>query len=186
MASAGLKRILHWMFGDYHFWKVFVLDLPVSPQSLPPGITIRPIDPDDFDTKGDVGVAERMASAGENSQGLALYVNDDLAAVQWCWWGPRYEAERGGRSWRIPPDAAKSVAWYTLPHHRGRGYMALLSREMAALMWQRGFTRLYTRIWHSHHSSIRASRKAGWKPVGSYIELEIGGKRLQFQLSWLR
>jgi RimJ/RimL family protein N-acetyltransferase len=37
-------------------------------------------------------------------------------------------------------------------------------------MREDGFTRLFARIWHSNEPSRRAFRRAGWQPVGWYLE----------------
>ena len=183
MAHPLFKRALHLLLGDYQYWKIFCIDLPQPGAELASGISIKPLD---FETLGaleeDDGFRERMSFGGEDAQGFGLYVDGELAAMQWYWWGARYEAERRGRSWRLPSDAAKSVGLYTLPHHRGKGYAVMLKRQSVHLMSRRGFGRLYARVWHSHKSSIRVQEKAGWKLAGSYIEIRPFGKLFKARL----
>ncbi len=177
-----LKEALHLGLGDYQYWKVFYIDLPQPAAELPEGIRVEPITPEDLDGVVDEGLLQRREFGGEGAQGFGLFRDDELVAVQWYWWGARYEAERQGRSWRLPEGAAKSTGLYTLPQHRGQGYAALLKRQTAYLMSQRGFTRLYSRIWHSHKSSIRVSEKTGWRVAGSYIEICPFSRRIQLRL----
>ncbi|RLK51648.1 hypothetical protein DFR31_1593 [Alkalispirillum mobile] len=177
-----LKRVLHTALGDYHYWKVFYIDLPQPPVDLPAEVSIRPIKPEELEDVPDQGMRERKVFGGNGAQGFGLFVDGELAAVQWYWWGERYQAERKGRSWVLPPDAAKSLGLYTRPEFRGRGYAPLLKRHTAHLMAQQGFTRLYSRIWHSHKSSIQVSRKTGWRVAGSYIEICPFSRRIKLRL----
>jgi len=177
-----LKTVLHAALGDYHYWKVFYIDLPQPPVELPDGVTIRPVSAEELEDMPDEGMRDRAVFGGEGAQGFGLFVGGELAAVQWYWWGERYQAERKGRSWVLPPDAAKSLGLYTRPEYRGRGYAALLKRHTAHLMTQQGFKRLYSRIWHSHKDSIRVSRKIGWHVAGSYIEVCPFSKRIKIRL----
>ena len=176
------KRVLHATLGDYQYWKIFYIDLPQHPTELPDGISIRPIAAEELDAVPDIGMRDRKVFGGDGSLGFGLFVDEELVAVQWYWWGDRYQAERKGRSWVLPPGAAKSLGLYTRPEYRGCGYAALLKQHTAHVMAQRGFTRLYSRIWHSHKSSIRVSRKIGWRVAGSYIEICPLSRLIQLRL----
>lgn len=177
------KRVLHALFGDYQYWKVFAIDLPLPAALLPPGVTVRELDPTVPLICEDEEILARMSHGGDEALGFGLYEGDRLVAVQWYWWGDRYVNERKGRSWHLPPRTAKSHSLYTVPACRGKGYADLLKRHTAHLMSERGFTRLYSRIWHSHKSSVRVSEKAGWKHVGNYIEICPFAYRISFRIN---
>lgn len=176
------KRALHAALGDYQYWKVFCIDLPQPALELPEDVAIRPVTADELDAVPDSGMRDRGVFGGDGALGFGLFVADELVAVQWYWWGERYQAERDGRSWVLPPDAAKSLGLYTRPEYRGQGHAMVLKQHTAHLMGQRGFARLYSRIWHSHKSSIRVSRKIGWRVVGSYVEVSPFSRRIQLRL----
>lgn len=182
MTSRFIKRVAAACFGDYHFWAVWSFDLPGPPVTLPPGVEVRPLDASSFAGVEDPEMAKRADFAGECAQGYGLYADGRLSSVQWYWWGARYEKERRGRSWPLPPGSAKSVGFYTLPEQRGKGHAALLKQYSANLMHEKGFTKLYSRIWHSHRSSIRVSEKAGWKRVGFYVEFTLLKKRFCYSI----
>lgn len=177
-----LKRLLHFLLGEYQYWKVFALDLPQSSVPWPSGFSVRELDPANPPDTADAEVLSRMEYGGEGSVGYGLFKDAELVAVQWYWWGARYEQERQGRSWRLPVGAAKSVGLYTAPAHRGRGYATLLKQSTAPIMAGRGFARLYSRIWHSHAGSIRVSEKLGWRLVGAYIEISPFSKPIGFRV----
>jgi hypothetical protein len=180
--AAVLKQLLRQLLGEYQYWKVFRIKLPQPAVPLPPGITVRPLDSMDLQSSSDVELRSRTEFGGEGAQGYALYVGTELAAMQWFWWGARYDNERQGRSWRLPSKAAKSVGLFTVPRFRGKGYAAILKMQTAHLMSEKGFDSLYSRIWHSHYESIRVSEKAGWQRVGAYIEVCPFGRRFEFRM----
>lgn len=176
-----VKKVLRGALGDYEYWKVFAIDLPQAPFDLSGDYVVRQISGAELQRFGDPGLRNRAEYDGPESIGFGLFVSGDLACVQWYWWGARYRKERSGRSWELPAGAAKSVGLYTVPKYRGRGLAAMLKQRSAALMYERGFARLYSRIWHNHVDSIRVSKKAGWTEVGSYIEICPLGKRYCFR-----
>ena len=177
-----LKKVLHVLLGDYHFWVVYSMDLPQAPGALPKGVTVQPVTRDILLQARDPGLRARASFDGSESAGFGLYVEGELAVVQWFWWGDRYWKEREGRSWILGSDEVKSLGLYTVPAFRGQGYATLLKRYTAHEMGMRGFTRVYSRIWHSHRHSIDVSRKAGWRKVGSYIEIVPFGRRIELRL----
>lgn len=181
-AHTLFKRALHGLLGDYQYWQVFAIDLPQPPVPLPDSVSVRELDPGAPIVCEDNEIIARMVFGGSEATGFGLFEGEELVAVQWYWWGARYEHERGGRSWRLPAGAAKSTGLYTVPRCRGKGYAAILKQQTAHLMSERGFKRLYSRIWHSHTSSIRVSEKAGWRHVGSYIEICPFSRRIELRI----
>jgi len=179
----GCKKLLHVLFGDYHYWKVLTVSPPLKPVVLPDDVTIIPVDRGMLEAVVDPGVQDRLFHEGGASQGFGLYVGDRLAAVLWFWWGARYEEGRAGRSWPLPEGAAKLVGLYTLPEFRGRGYALMLQSAAIGEMFDRGFSAILCRVWHSHRSSLRVFEKGGWKALGSYVELCPLGRRFRLRLN---
>lgn len=176
------KTVLRFALGRYQYWKVFYIDLPQPPVTLPDDVRIVPITAALLREATDEGMRERAEFGGEGAEGFGVFLQGELVAVQWYWRSDRHWAERQGRSWRLGPNELKSVGLYTLPAYRGRGYAKYLKAYTAHLMGERGFTRIYSRIWHSHRSSIAVSEKTGWRRAGSYIEIEPAGKRFELRL----
>ncbi|HEY8352160.1 MAG TPA: GNAT family N-acetyltransferase [Sphingomonadales bacterium] len=180
MAKALLKGLVRSLVGDYGIYRIFAVDLPQAVAPLPPGVEIRPIDSPVLEASDDPELRARAWYGGAEAQGFGLYADGELAAIQWYWWGERYRRRRN--SWPLGPGGAKSVELYTRPQYRGRGYAALLKLHTAEAMAERGFRRLYSRIWHSNGPSIRVSEKTGWRRVGTYIELHPLGRKVSFRL----
>lgn len=180
MAKALLKRLVRSLVGDYGVYRIFAVDLPQPVTPLPAGITIRAIDAGVLERSDDPEMRARAWYGGAEAQGFGLYAGDDLAAIQWYWWGERYRTRRN--SWPLGPGAAKSVELYTKPEYRGRGYAALLKLHSGQAMGLLGFTRLFSRIWYSNKPSIRVSEKTGWRRVGTYIELFPLGRKVSIRL----
>lgn len=177
-----LKKALRTALGDYEYWKIFAIDLPQNSTESPENCVVRQISGTELRGFDDPGLKNRAEYDGPESIGFGLFVSGELACIQWYWWGARYTKERSGRSWELPPGSAKSIGLYTVPEYRGRGLATVLKQKTAVLMYERGFLRLYSRIWHNHADSIRVSKKAGWIEVGSYVEIcPLGKKRYCFR-----
>lgn len=180
--AAFHKSVLRFALGRYQYWKIFFIDLPQPPVTLPAGVRIMPITAALLREAADEGLRDRAEFGGEGAEGFGLFLEDELVAVQWYWGRDRHWTERQGRSWPLGATELKSVGLYTLPAYRGRGYAKYLKLHTAHLISERGFTRIYSRIWHSHRSSIAVSERTGWRKAGSYIEIEPAGKRFDLRL----
>lgn len=174
MVKSFLKRLIRAVVGEYGIYRIYCVDLPQPLDPLPEGVTILPIDAVTLQSSSDPDLRSRAWYGGAEAQGFGLYDHGELVAIQWYWWGERYRNTRN--SWPLGPGGAKSVELFTLPQHRGKGYAAVLKLHSGQALASRGFTRLYSRIWHSNQSSVRVSEKTGWRRVGTYIEL--------FPLGW--
>jgi GNAT superfamily N-acetyltransferase len=177
---ALMERMARWILGKYSCFKIYSLDLN---QDLP-------IASSDFDfaevTAEQVKSAERQELrerawyGGEGSYGFGAYDGDKLVCLQWYWYGERYKCQRN--FWPLARNEAKAVEIYTLTEYRGQGIATFLKMWSAVVMKERGFRRLYNRIWHSNHSSIRASQKSGWGQIATVIQLHRYGLRFDWRL----
>lgn len=177
-----MKRVLHMLFGNYHYWKVYAVELPYPRPELPEAITIRELTLEDLKTVESDTKIYADAYLGDQALGFGLFVDGQLATLQGVWWGKRYIRERNGRSWRIREWEAKTNNLYTINKYRGNGYALLLKRYTLAELGERGFSKAYARIWHSHRASIRVSKRAGMKLVGAYIEINPIGRRVTLRI----
>lgn len=178
-----MELVKHWLrrlFGDYGYYRIFTISLPVPPVTLPDGVSVRPLTKEELSASGDSELRARAWFGGPDAQGYGLYEGDRLVALQWYWWGERYRRQRN--SWPLGPNDAKSVELYTVPECRGKGYAVLLKAYSAALMAKQGFRRLYSRIWHNNWPSIRVSEKSGWRQIGRYIEIFPFGLKIKIRL----
>ncbi len=142
------------MFRDYRVAEIAAADLERSPH---------------------VEIRQCVDYLGPDAVVYGAYGSDgDLSCVQCFWFGERY---RKISFWPLEADEAASMHLVTAPPAQGKGLATFLKRETAAPMRQRGFSRLYSRIWWTNHSSLRVSEKAGWSHVGTIIEVVLPGVR---------
>ena len=99
-------------------------------------------------------------------------VRDDgaLACVQCVWFGARYAKDA---FWPVDSNAAVSMHLVTDPAERDKGLATLLKKYSAQQLREKGFTSIYSRIWWTNTASIRVSEKAGWKRVGTIVEVKL-------------
>ena len=114
--------------------------------------------------------------AGPDAVGFAIVEDGQPSATCWVWYGERYKSRA---FWPLQEGEGKIVSLETVPEARGRGLAPKLLEFACAAMAERGFHRLYARIWHSNRSSVRAFEKAGWKHRALVIELFPLGKRVR-------
>ena len=174
----ALKRLMKYLFDDYELYRIF--------QS--PDRSSLPIDPDVYIL--DDAHSELLASSesfrdlgqylGDSAVTFTLMVGSELASVAVYWYGERYRIFRGFI--RLERHEAKLIEIETAERFRGRGLAGRLIRASSTIMHQRGFGRLYARIWHNNRNSIRAFTKADWKQIAFVAGFRIGRRRIRFRL----
>jgi RimJ/RimL family protein N-acetyltransferase len=94
------------------------------------------------------------------------------------------DERRTGAFWPLRDGEAESAYIVTVPELRGHGLAQLVKQYSAIEMRARGFHRAYGKIWHSHHASIRANEKSGFREIALVVDLyPFGGTR---RLRWVR
>jgi RimJ/RimL family protein N-acetyltransferase len=116
--------------------------------------------------------------AGEGAQGFGLFDGGRPVCVAWFWYGDRY---RTRNFWPLAPDEAKLVHIVSSPDMRGRGLAPMLLELCVDAMANKGFHRLYARIWFSNTPSVRAFRKAGWRRVALAFTGRLRGFDREFR-----
>ena len=111
---------------------------------------------------------------GPDSHLFGILRDDTLVSMQCLWFGERY---RKSAFWPLGRGDAASVHLVTAASERGKGLATLLKRYSAGRLRDRGFARLYSRIWWTNTASLRVSEKAGWSQVGTVVELEAPWRR---------
>lgn len=92
--------------------------------------------------------------AGEDSAPYACALNGDIVSVRFFWFGRRCVA---GGLIQLGNGEAEVVHAFTVPEFRRKGVGRALSLFSARdMMVNRGFSKLYSRIWFSNYPSIRA------------------------------
>lgn len=157
------------VFGEYHIFRIYSRDLAEPIKALPPDPRFREIIQDDVNDP-----AARRGYGGYQSIGFVAEENGAELAHCWFWYGNRYK-ERN--FWPLAEGEAKLVRIETSPQSRGQGIAPRLIAYATARMADRGYTRLYARIWHSYKPSLKAFRKAGWRPFSIVMSFDFAGNR---------
>jgi len=164
--------LVHAALGEYGLYFVYSLDLTTAAPVDDDRYTLRTVGRQDLACANDTGMRDQAWYDGDGAYGFGLYDGTELLAVQWFWYGVRYASRN---FWPLNEREAKSVQLYTVPYARGRGLATLLKRRSALVMRDLGYVRLYSRIWHSHLSSIAVSERAGWRRIALVAELQPFG-----------
>ncbi len=164
-----MKSCLTFFAGDYAPYRIYALDLG----------DLAPFEPNPE-------IALRILEDAPDTVVLGAFIGDKRAAACWIWYGERYKRERN--FWPLGPTEAKLVHIETNSDFRGRGIGTQLLAFAGTTMRDRGFTKLFARIWHNNTPSIRVFTKAGWRYEHFVLEMEPLrlGKRMRFTLKGRR
>jgi GNAT superfamily N-acetyltransferase len=182
-----LKRIAKICAGDYAIYRVFAIDLQ-APLTDPredlarAGFKCAPVTCDEVaGARADV-IRESARYAGPGSQAFAILSDGEIVALQWYWFG---EYRRHRAFWQPLGEAeAESAYIVTVPELRGQGLAKQVKQYGAIEMRDRGFRRAYGKVWHSHHVSIRANEKSGFREIALVVDLYPFGSRRRVR--WVR
>lgn len=172
-----MHGLLRRLFGDYEIYTIYRLDLPrpsVLLDSRPSAVRLRPLDAAEDWSHLEPELASQKTYAGADAVGLGAELAGRLVAGCWFWYGERYRTARN--FWPLRSGEAKLVQITTSESCRGRGIGLTLMRYAAERMAERGFTRLYARIWHSNRPSLALFQRAGWRKVANVLVLQPLGR----------
>jgi len=158
---------------DYSCFKVFTIPLEATTAdgvgALPAGYRFAELDPSDLQASAFLELQDCQEYGGRGSHTFGIFRADGtLVCVQCIWFGERYR-QRG--FWPIELDAAVSMHLVTASAEQGKGLATLLKQHSAKRLREKGFTRLYSRIWWTNRASLRVSEKAGWSRVATILEV---------------
>lgn len=173
------QRVAQFALGDYAIYRIYELDLAAvkdvdSSALVAADYDCREVSREDVLACDDEGVRVRASYGGDEALAFAVRRHGQIVCLQWYWFGDRY---RQRNFWPLREGEAKSVDLYTVPAQRGKGLATILKVYSAAAMKEKGFRRLFSRIWHSHTASCRVSEKAGWRNIALVAEVHPLGLR---------
>lgn len=167
-----LKKLFRLFFGDYSIYQIYAqASENVLPSKWAMGATCKIALIDEIALNGSPNplIREQAGYAGAGSHAYACFDGDHrIVAVCFYWFGQRY-LERN--FWPLAEGEAKLVQIIAVPQVRGRGIGAALIDFSCRDIMQKGFDRVYARIWHSNTPSLRAFEHAGWKRIALVLEI---------------
>lgn len=113
-------------------------------------------------------IQEQAWYAGPGTHAYACLDGDRIVGLCFYWYGERYLKRN---FWPLADGEAKLVQIISLPEMRGRGVATALIKSSFQDMIEKGFSRMYARIWHSNSPSIRAFERAGWARIALVLEI---------------
>lgn len=128
---------------------------------------MEPVDELAIRSSPDVLIRKQIRYAGSDSYAYACFEGNRIVSICFYWFGKRY---LNRNFWPLVDGEAKLVQIITLPEMRGRGIAISLMVSSYQAMCEKGFDRVYSRIWFSNTSSLQAFRRAGWSKVALVIE----------------
>ena len=181
-----LLRALRRCGFDYACFQVFSMDLTApgveNLDALPDGYRCEEITPDELRASPFESLRECAWYGGENACLFAMRRADGIATCLQCiWFGDRF-AQQG--FWPLGPHDAVSVHLVTTEDERGKGLATYLKQQSAKRMRDRGFTRLFSRIWWTNTASLRVSEKLRWSRVATLLELKVPGREKPVRFAW--
>jgi RimJ/RimL family protein N-acetyltransferase len=172
------KQLAKSVIADYSIYYIFAVDVAeVAPANSP--FEFGEVDRVQLQ-EADEEVKVSRGYAGDEAIGFSLFENAKPVCAAWFWYGARY---RERNFWPLAEREAKLVHIITSPSMQGKGLAPLLLDHCVKAMHERGFQKLYARIWFSNTPSVRAFRKAGWQRIALVITVKFRGAENELRLN---
>ena len=165
------KKLAQTLLGEYSAYYIYSWSNgEASPGwlGMPAALRVATVDEMVIQSSVDPLIREQAGYAGPGSHAYACFIDDRIVGVCFYWFGERY---RSRNFWPLADGEAKLVQIISLPEMRSRGIATRLIAASSQDIIQKGFSRSYARIWHSHTASLRAFERAGWKRVALVVEI---------------
>ncbi len=165
------KKFAALLLGEYSVFNIYscsTAHAPLLQTKLPATFRVEPVDDSAILAADDPLIRMQANYAGTGSHAYACFDRDRIVGVCFYWFGARYVKRN---FWTLLEGEAKLVQIVTLPDMRGRGVATMLISSSCRDMLQRGFDRVYARIWHSNSPSLGAFERAGWSRIAVIVEI---------------
>jgi RimJ/RimL family protein N-acetyltransferase len=181
-----IKKIARILLGEYTIFKIVSRTKanlpPKSIKELP--FTFGLVTPEAIANSSDELIRKQAYYHGtEDVRAYACFDGERIVGVAFCWFGDRYRTLRRN-FWPLASGQAKLVQIITLPEMCGKGIATALYYHASKHMLENGFSRIYARIWHSNTPSLIAAQRAGWKVIGTVIEIYPLGMEKPLRISF--
>jgi len=165
------KKLAQTILGEYSAYYVYARSVgggsSTQPEATLP-FRVEWVDESGIKCSPDPLIREQAGYAGPGSHAYACFDGDRIVGICFYWFGDRYLKRN---FWPLADGEAKLVQIVSLPEIRGRGVATQLIKSSFQDMMEKGFSRIYARIWHSNTPSIRAFERAGWMRVALVLEI---------------
>jgi RimJ/RimL family protein N-acetyltransferase len=165
------KRLTRMLLGDYAAYYIYSRSTENTSQNRIEsrgGFRVEMVDEFALNSSIEPLIRKQAGYGGFGSHAYACFDDDRIVGVCFYWFGDRY---RKRDFWPLLNGEAKLVQVISLPEFRGRGVATMLIVSSCQDMMQKGFSRVYARVWHSNTPSLCALKRAGWARVALVVEM---------------
>ena len=186
--SKTMANFIKWLaqaiLEDYSFYHIYGHEYSRETPVLEDlALRFEPIGEKAVVSAGDEMIAQQAWYHGDYSRAYACIKGTRIIGLCFFWYGERYSTRN---FWPLSEGEAKLVQIIVLPEMRGQGIATGLIKFATQDMYQRGFRRLYARIWWSNTPSSRAFQRAQWKRVAAVIEVSLIRRKGSFRFKLMR
>lgn len=150
------KRAVKIFLRNYEVYRIYCCSRVPSepPPALSDELACMRVTKAEILSAGRQEIREEAWYAGEDSAPYACALNGDIVSIRFFWFGRRHAA---GGLIPLGDGEAEAVRTFTVPEFRGKGLARALGLfSTYDMMVNRGFSKLYSRIWFSNYPAIRA------------------------------
>lgn len=185
MIKKFVRSILHVIFKDYHFLRIYFLDLPKSGTQITAAKlgeeSIRRLDShDQFFTANDKRIRDHSMFFGHQTFAYGMFIDDELIGVCIFWIAKHPNLPR--RFSELNQNEAVMVDLLVSEQYRGKGYALAMTEFSERNLAIYGYEKLWTWVWHSNEPSIRVFEKSGWIYSHQLIEIQLYGMKKYHQI----
>ena len=174
-----IKRLARHLLRDYSFYHIYVCNGRSEILSLDTGFRLQPIEKEEIASSEDKMIVQQAWYHGLNTHAYACMDGSRIVGLCFFWYGERYSKRN---FWPLADQEAKLVQLIVLPQMHGRGIARSLIEFATQDMLERGFKRLYARIWRSNTPSLCAFERARWRRLATVIEIYLVFRKNPFRL----
>jgi RimJ/RimL family protein N-acetyltransferase len=179
-----LKAAARALLGEYAAYHVLSRDNEGAPAPAAGGdYRVVAVDRAAIEASGDPLMREQAGYAGEGAFAYACMHGEQIVGLCFYWHGARYLKRN---FWPLKEGEAKLVQIITSPRMRGKRVAGTLITASSADMFQRGFHKVYARVWHSNEPSLRAFAGARWTRCATVVEVNPLRRSQPMRLRFIR
>lgn len=188
-----IKRMLRIFFKNYQFNRIYFVDLPTSraqTSDIAFGAeteTIRLVESqEEFASSLDQRIRDHAWYLDNQAYVYGIYKGHELLCI--CSFWVAGHSRMPSRFSTLKENEAVMVDLLTASQSRGKGYASAITRFAENDLYRKGYTRLWTWVWHSNNPSICVFKKAGWNYTHLLLEFQLNGMKdyLRFKLPSMR
>lgn len=170
--TKALKKLAHLLL-HYSIYVIYMREKTdghtSNSASSPTRYIYQEINKKDLEVSLDDEINIQSWYGGDEAYIYACILDKRIIAFCIFWYGDRYLKRN---FWPLQHDEAKLVQLYTLEDVRGKGIATELTQYSSRQMIDKGFNKLFARVWPTNYPSRKAFRKSGWRKIATVIQIQ--------------